>query len=109
MYMLLQIDRETGKYVDGTHLQWCCACSLEEAVKRARATEKANGNRISVAVTDSLYDLNMVFVKSQIDINDKVFRTVSAGSAKPVSARMRPGRDAFSAPTGLRYGGDRRE
>ena len=76
MYMLLQIDRETGKYVDGTHLQWCCACSLEEAVKRARATEKANGNRISVAVTDSLYDLNMVFVKSQIDINDKVFRTI---------------------------------
>ena len=40
------------------------------------ATEKANGNRISVAVTDSLYDLNMVFVKSQIDINDKVFRTI---------------------------------
>ena len=32
--------------------------------------------RISVAVTDSLYDLNMVFVKSQIDINDKVFRTI---------------------------------
>ena len=56
MYMLLQIDREAGKYVDGTHLQWCCACSLEEAIRRARATEKANGNRISIAVVDGLYD-----------------------------------------------------
>lgn len=56
MYMLLQIDHEAEGNVDGTHLQWCCACSLEEAANRARATEAANGNRISVAVVDAHYD-----------------------------------------------------
>ena len=54
--MLLQIDHEAKGSVDGTHLQWCCACSLEEAANRARVTEIANGNRISVAVVDRPYD-----------------------------------------------------
>lgn len=39
--------------IDGCWLQNCAACSLEEAVKRARATEKVNGDRISVAVVDA--------------------------------------------------------
>lgn len=55
MYMLLQIDKGENGFVDGTHIQWCCACSLNEAIKRARDTEKANSNRISVAVVDELY------------------------------------------------------
>lgn len=54
MYMLLQIDKEENGFVDGTHIQWCCACSLNEAIKRARDTEKANSNRISVAVVEEL-------------------------------------------------------
>lgn len=56
MYMLLLIDKEENGKVDGTHLQWCSGCSIEEAEKSARATEKANGNRISVAVIDEVYD-----------------------------------------------------
>lgn len=56
MYMLLQVDKEENGVVEGTHIQWCCACSLEEAATRARETEKANGNHITVAVVDELYD-----------------------------------------------------
>lgn len=56
MYMLLQIDKEENGIVDGTHVQWCCACSIEEATKRARGIEKANSNRIAIAVVDELYD-----------------------------------------------------
>lgn len=56
MYMLLQVDKEENGVVKGTHIQWCCACSLEEAIARARETEKANGNHITVAVIDELYD-----------------------------------------------------
>lgn len=36
MYMLLQVDKEENGVVEGTHMQWCCACSLEEATTRAR-------------------------------------------------------------------------
>lgn len=56
MYMLLQVDHEENGLVDGAHLQWCCACSFEEAMKRARETEYINGNRITVAVVNELYD-----------------------------------------------------
>lgn len=56
MYMLLQVDKEENGVVEGTHIQWCCACSLEEATTRARKTEKANGNHITVAVVDEQYD-----------------------------------------------------
>ena len=56
MLMLLQIENETSGIVSGTHLQWCCACTLEEATKRARETETANHNHISVAVVDALYN-----------------------------------------------------
>lgn len=56
MYMLLQVDKEENGVVEGTHIQWCSACSLEEAAIRARETEKANGNHITVAVVDELYD-----------------------------------------------------
>ncbi|MBD5155802.1 MAG: hypothetical protein HDT15_12275 [Oscillibacter sp.] len=54
--MLLLVNCERDGFVDGTHLQWCCACSFEEAEKRARGTEQVNGNRITVAVVDELYD-----------------------------------------------------
>lgn len=55
MMMLLQIDKEENGIVDGTYLQWCCACTLDEAIKRARDTEKANSNRIKIAVVDAPY------------------------------------------------------
>lgn len=55
MLMLLHVDSQDKDFVSGTHLQWRCACSLEEATARARATEKANSNRITVAVVDELY------------------------------------------------------
>lgn len=56
MYMLLQISESENGFVSGQHLQWCCACTLEEASRRARKTEAANSNRIKVAVVDELYD-----------------------------------------------------
>lgn len=56
MYMLLQISESKNGLVSGTHIQWCCACTLEEAAKRARETEAANSNRIEVAVIEELYD-----------------------------------------------------
>lgn len=55
MYMLLQISESKNELVSGTHIQWCCACTLEEAGKRARETEAANSNRIEVAVVEELY------------------------------------------------------
>lgn len=55
MYMLLQISESKNELVSGTHIQWCCACTLEEAAKRARETEAANSNRIEVAVVEELY------------------------------------------------------
>ena len=56
MYMLLQISESKNGLVSGTHVQWCCSSTLEEAAKRARATEAANSNRIEVAVVEELYD-----------------------------------------------------
>ncbi|WP_304634348.1 hypothetical protein [uncultured Oscillibacter sp.] len=56
MYMLLQISESKNGLVSGTHVQWCCSSTLEEAAKRARATEAANSNRIEVAVVEGLYD-----------------------------------------------------
>ena len=56
MYMLLNISKCENGLVSGTHIEWCCACTLEEAAERARATEVANGNRIKVAVVDELYN-----------------------------------------------------
>lgn len=56
MYMLLQISESKNGLVSGPHVQWCCACTLEEAAKRARETEAANSDRIKVAVVEELYD-----------------------------------------------------
>lgn len=55
MYMLLQISESKDGLVSGIHVQWCCACTLEEAAKRARKTEAANSNRIEVAVVEEFY------------------------------------------------------
>lgn len=56
MLMLLNVDKQDGDLVSGMHIQWCCACDLPEAAERARQTEKANSNRITVAVVDDLYN-----------------------------------------------------
>ena len=53
--MLLQISESKNGLVSGTHVQWWCTCTLEEATKRARETEAANSNRIEVAVVEELY------------------------------------------------------
>lgn len=55
MYMLLLVANENGALVDGVHMQWCSACDLAEATQRARDTEAANSNRITVAVVDECY------------------------------------------------------
>ena len=49
-YSIIQVTKRYDGLVDGVWLQHCIACTKEEALQRARATEKANSNRISVAV-----------------------------------------------------------
>ena len=56
MYMLLLISESENGFVSGQHLQWCCACTLAEAVRRARETEAANSSRLEIAVVDEFYD-----------------------------------------------------
>lgn len=48
MYMLLQISESKNELVSGTHIQWCCACTLEEAGKRARETEAAKATELKL-------------------------------------------------------------
>jgi hypothetical protein len=52
-YSLVSVSREENGLVDGVWVQDCTG-TLDEAIKRARDTEKANSNRISVAVVESL-------------------------------------------------------
>lgn len=52
-YSLINVSKEYDGFVDGVGLQDCTG-SLEETIQRARESEKANGNQISVAVVDSL-------------------------------------------------------
>ncbi len=56
MYQLLIIEKEKGELVTGSHIQWCCGKTLEEASEMARETELANSLRFNVAVVDSGYD-----------------------------------------------------
>lgn len=62
MYMLLNIDTidKDDQLVNGTHIQWCCACNLEEASQCARETETANNGHIAVAVVDVAYSTTAV-------------------------------------------------
>ena len=53
-FSLINVFRESRGFVDGTWLQDCNGVTLEEATERARATEKANSNRIKVAVVEQL-------------------------------------------------------
>lgn len=54
-YVLLQVSKTNDNgTVNGVWLQGCCGTTLEEATKRARATEAANSNRITVAVVEDL-------------------------------------------------------
>lgn len=56
MYQLLLIEKENGRFVTGSHIQWCSGKTLEEASVMARETERTNSFRINVAVVDSGYD-----------------------------------------------------
>ena len=49
-YSLVQVTNRHNGYIDGTWLQNCVGVTEAEAHERARATERANSNRISVAV-----------------------------------------------------------
>lgn len=53
-YSLINVWKEYNGLVDGTWIQNVTG-TLEEAIKAARDTEKANSNRITVAVTKSIY------------------------------------------------------
>lgn len=70
-YALLNISRvrEDGK-VDGVWFQSHTG-TLESAIQEARATEKANSNRIQVAVVreiaGSFVDLNVYFAMDRLD------------------------------------------
>lgn len=52
-YSLINVDKEYNGLVDGVWIQDSNGC-FEKAVKAARDTERANSNRITVAVVDGL-------------------------------------------------------
>ena len=49
-YSLVNVAKRYDGLVDGTWMQNCTAVTEAEAFEMARATEKANSNKISVAV-----------------------------------------------------------
>jgi hypothetical protein len=51
-FSLVNVSKEYNGLVDGVWMQHCTAATLEEATQRARDTEKANSDRITVAVVD---------------------------------------------------------
>lgn len=52
-YSLVNVSGRMNGKVSGTWLQDVTG-SVEEAIERARSTERANGNRIEVAVVDRI-------------------------------------------------------
>jgi len=53
-YSLIQEAKEANGFVEGTWIQDCTGTTLDIATKMAKATEKANSNRITVAVVERL-------------------------------------------------------
>lgn len=53
-HSIVTVIKEYNGLVDGVWVQHCMATTLEEATERARSTEKANSNRITVAVVEYL-------------------------------------------------------
>lgn len=52
-FSLIQIYNEDNGIVDGVWLQDCTG-SLETAINKAKETEKANGNKIKVAIVEKI-------------------------------------------------------
>jgi len=52
-FSLINVDKQSGEFVDGVWIQDHIG-TLETAVKKAKDTEKTNGNRIIVAVVEDL-------------------------------------------------------
>lgn len=52
-YSLINVHKEHDGLVDGTWLQDCIG-TLNDAIKSARATERVNHSRITVAVVEGL-------------------------------------------------------
>jgi len=52
-FSLINVDKQSGEFVDGVWIQDHIS-TFETAVKKARDTEKANGNKIIVAVIEDL-------------------------------------------------------
>lgn len=71
-YSLILVYKEYDGFVDGVWIQDSNG-SLEKAIEVARDTEKANSNRITVAVVESLNsctpDYNIKTRLKRIDIN----------------------------------------
>lgn len=69
-FSLLNIVHDQGTIVNGVWIEDHFG-SLESATKRARATERVNGNRISVAVVEAISSVtpnyNMIFNQQRLD------------------------------------------
>lgn len=60
-FSLMQITNTSPSgLIDGVWLQDCVATTLENAIKTAKATEKANSNRIKVAVVKKVEGTNLI-------------------------------------------------
>lgn len=53
-FSLINVFKEEDGLVEGYWHQDVSGSTLEEAIERARRAESANGNRIKIAVVDSL-------------------------------------------------------
>ena len=58
-YSLINVTNQYGKYVDGIWIQNFIG-TLEEATQYGRETEKANSNRILVAVVNELAGTTLI-------------------------------------------------
>lgn len=78
-YSLIQIDREYDGKVDGVWLQNHIG-TIDSATEEARATERANGNRIAVAVVEDLgysepnYSLRTALKRLDVSQNSNINR-----------------------------------
>lgn len=60
-FSLMQITNTSSSgLIDGVWLQDCVATTLENAIETAKATERANSNRIKVAVVEKIEGTNFI-------------------------------------------------
>ena len=69
-YSLINVWARNNGRVSGNWVQDCIG-TLNDAMKRARATEKANSNRIEIAIIEQTAEIMADYVSNVIEIKDE--------------------------------------